>query len=297
MKKLNFGTSSNFNSIPKFDNISIGKVVSIIDEFDGGRIKVRIKGLDDKSSDGDLPYSFPLLPKFINIIPNIGESVFVFLLKSENQYDNRMWLGPIISQPQKLNNDPHYFTSTSLLSSGIVSPEQAPSTLPNAKGIYPDKKNIAIQGRDNSDLIFKKNEIVLRAGKFVIGDNLKFNKKNIGYIQIKHNVPIDLENNVSGTVTNIISDKINLISHNGSPRFVLNNQDELISDNELDKILKNAHQLVYGDILLEFIKLVKNFIINHSHPYHGLPPVKDNNVNDVINFNLNRLLSDNIRIN
>jgi hypothetical protein len=295
--KYNIGGKNIFDSAPIFDNIFIGKVVSIADEFDGGRIKVRIKGIDDKLNDNDLIYAFPLLPKFINILPEVGESVFVFLLKDDNKYDNRMWLGPIISQPQKLKFDPHFHTSTSLLSTGIISPERAPSTLPEAKGVYPDKRNVAIQGRDNTDIILKPKEIVLRAGKFDVGNNLKFNKKNLGYIQIKHNVTIDSENDTKGSVTNIVSNKINLLSHDGNPRFILNDQENLISSTELEKILTKTQPLVYGNVLLEFIKLFINYAVNHNHAYHGLPPVKDSNVDDLLKFDLNRLLSENIRIN
>lgn len=300
--KFNFGGGNIFDRTPKEDTIYIGEVISVSDAYDGNRIKVRIKGFDDKTPSDELPYAFPFLPKFLNIVPNIGESVFILLLRQENKYQNRLWLGPIISQPQKLNNDPHNFSSRSLITAGIKEPEQAPSTLPESKGVYPSdkgyflKENVALQGRDNSDLIFKKNEIVLRAGKFEVNNKLKFNKKNIGYIQIKHDVIIDSEKKTKGTVTNIVSDKINLLSHSGIPRFTLTNQDTLISDGELAKILEKAHQLVYGDVLVEFLNLIKNFVVNHSHPYAGLPPVDDLSVKNVRTFPLNTLLSDNIRI-
>jgi hypothetical protein len=295
--KHNYGGSNPFDGSTKFDNIPTGKVVSITDEYDGNRIKVRIKGIDDKISDTDLPYAFPLLPKFINLIPAVGESVFVFLVTEDNKYDNRMYIGPIISQPQKLKFDPHYYSSASLLSSGVLSPEKAPSTLPDAKGVYPDKKYFAIQGRDNSDIIFKEREILLRAGKFETNNNLKFNKKNIGYIQIKHDANFTTDKKSVGTVTNVVSDRIHLLTHNGTPRFILDDQTDLITDTELEKIIKNTQSMVYGELLVELISLIKNFIINHSHPYHGLPPVQDQNLQDIQRFNLNSLLSQYIRIN
>jgi hypothetical protein len=51
--------------------------------------------------------------------------------------------------------------------------------------------------------------------------------------------------------------KINLTHENGSPRFNLTNQDNLISDSELDKMLSEAHQLPFGDVLLEYLRLLK----------------------------------------
>ena len=295
--KHNYGSANPFDGNTKFDNIPTGKVVSITDEYDGNRIKVRIKGIDDKYTDDDLPYAFPLLPKFVNMVPTIGESVFIFFVNDANKYDNRMWLGPIISQPQKLKYDPHYYSSASLLSSGVLSPEKAPSTIPEAKGVYPDKKYLSIQGRDNTDIIFKEREIVLRAGKFEKTNNLKFNKKNVGYIQIKHDANFTTDKKSIGTVTNIVSDRIHLLSYNGTPRFILNDQTDLITDTELEKIIKNTQSMVYGELLVELLTFLKNFMINHTHAYHGLPPIQDQNLQVIQKFYLKSLLSQYIRIN
>lgn len=281
--------------------ISIGKVISNTDTADGGRIKVRIKGIDDQIDSSKLPFCLPMLPRFINIVPKVGESVLIFKFNTGNNFENRMWLGPIISQPQKLKEDPHNFSSTSLYNGGILSPEASPSTLPDANGIYPKKEYIALQGRDNTDLIFKDNEVLIRAGKFKKDENLKFNKETISYIQLKNDVVIkEAKNNASeerGTVVNVVANKINLLTHKGSPRFVLNGQDDLISDKELNTILTKSHPMVYGDKLNELLYLFQQFVSSHTHPYPGLPPVQDDNVKTLLNYNLEQLLSQNIRIN
>lgn len=281
--------------------ISLGRVISNTDDADGGRLKVRIKGVDDQIDTSDLPFCLPMLPRFINIIPKVGETVLVFTFNSANKFENRMWMGPIISQPQKLKNDPFYYSSTSLYDGGVVSPEEAPSTIPEANGVYPKKEHIALQGRDNSDIIFKDNEIVIRAGKFEIDNNLKFNKENPSYIQLKNDVVLkEGEGNnpeERGTVVNMVGSQINLLSHKGSPRFVLNDQEDLITDDELKNILERTHPLVYGDILVELLSLFKEFVASHVHSYPGNPPVQDKNIENLLNFNLERLLSQNIRIN
>ncbi len=281
--------------------ISIGQVVSNVDPADGGRLKVRIKGVDEQTSNANLPYALPMIPKFVNIIPNVGETVLIFTFSSNNKYENRLWVGPFISQPQKLKNDPYFYSSTSLFDGGVVEPEKAPSVIPDANGVYPSKENIALQGRDNSDITFKPNEIVLRAGKFVINNNLEFNKKNPTYIQLKFNVitKAATDNSVEerGGVTNIVSNKINLLSHNGSPRFNLSDQTSLITDDELKLILTKTHPLVYGDVLIDFINLVKEYISSHTHPYSGLPAVPTTNVQSILNFNLEGLVSQNVRTN
>jgi len=296
--KYGYGSKSIFD-IGNGDKtlIVIGRVVSISDEFDGGRIKARVEGVDDTNSDSELPYSFPLIPKHLGIMPKVGESVLIFKSSLENDKENRLWVGPIISQPHKLNNDPHFFSSTATKDGGVIEPEQAPSTLPNAKGIYPDKKYISIQGRNNNDIIFKDNELLIRNGKHLVDDNLTFNKESISYIKIKNNVLIDTEEEILGGATTIVSDKINLISHSGNRNFNITNQDDLITDEELLRIIENASPLVYGDKLNELLELVKEFINNHTHAYPGLPPVKTKLEEDILNYNLNDLISNNIRIN
>ncbi len=66
-----------------------------------------------------------------------------------------------------------------------------------------------------------------------------------------------------------MSDKINLLTHSGSPKFKLLGQENLISDAEMITILKTAHQIPFGDVLLEYLKLLKNAVINHVHNGNG----------------------------
>jgi hypothetical protein len=293
--KHNYGIANGFDTQSVTDTILIGKVVSNVDEFDGNRVKVRIKGIDDKLADSELPFAFPLLAKFINIVPSKGESVFIFVLKENNKFDNRMYLGPIISQPHKISYDPHFYSSGSLLNSGLVSPEKAPSTNPDAKGIFPSVKDISVQGRDNTDLLFKPNEIILRVGRHDVNSNLKFNKKTPGYIQLKNNIKLSDKN--YGSALNIVGNRINLLSHNGSPRFNLTGQDDTILDSEMEKIFEKAHKMVYGDLLVELMTVLKKSYVTHVHAYTGLPPIQDENLSNVMSYNLTSILSDNIRLN
>ena len=58
-----------------------------------------------------------------------------------------------------------------------------------------------------------------------------------------------------------MANKINLITlADGSPNFNVLNQENLISDDELANILKGAHQLPLGDVLLEYLILLKNMV-------------------------------------
>jgi hypothetical protein len=286
--------------------ISIGRVTSVTDSDDMGRIQVRIKGMDDSiDSDNDLPYVFPMLPKHINILPKIGEAVLVFRLYEGKKYDNRLYVGPIISQPQKLEKDNFFLSSLAGFSFGEVDPDVAHSNLPEANGVFPKKDDIAIQGRDNTDIIFKEGEVLIRAGKHITGEKLKFNSENPAYIQLKNDVVLkkgeDNQPDEKGTVTNVVASKINLITHkDGSPRFNVSGQDDLISDDEMLKIVSEAHPLVFGDKLLDYLKLQRNAFINHVHPYAGKKPQDLAGANDIdkyLEYDLDSLISKNIRIN
>lgn len=283
-----------------FNLMHTARVVSTADEADGGRIRARIKGVDDKLSDADLPFAFPFTTKLFSVKPKIGETVLILRANSENQFENRFFVGPLLSQPQFFNKDNHFFSSQSMLDTGFSEPSESPSRVPEARGVYPDPQHVSIQGRGNSDMIFKEKEVLIRAGKFVTGNRLRFNQRNPGYIQIKHdaNISTDEEEEKLGTTTNIVSDKINLLTHeNGDPRFSLTNRERMISESELTDILNRAHPIVFGDRLIEFIELLQKYVKNHIHPYHGLPADETELVKKIMDFDLDSLTSENVKAN
>lgn len=268
--------------------ISGGIVVSVTDPKQLGRIKVRIKGSpnkggDDGTTDDNLPWAFPLLPKHIWVQPKKDEAVLIFLMDENKPTADRLYMGPINSQPQLLNFDPFNFSAWAGFSFGSQDANIAVNTLPTIKGVFPDPQDISIQGRFNTDITQKVNEVVIRAGKFEVittnKDNpypFKFNTKTQGYIQIKNDATLTQKTEEKeaekGSVTNIVSNKINLLTHkDGSPRFKLTNSDNLISDDELLKIIDEAHQLPFGDVLLEYLKLMKEALYSHVHNGNGNP--------------------------
>lgn len=280
-----------------------GLVESITDESDGYIVRARIKGIDDILATQQLPTAFPLIPKFTSVQPKVGELVMIFIPDFNNKNQDRMYIGPIISQPQKLNKDKFFYSATSLLDTGKISPEPAPTKIPKTVGVYPNKQDFSVQGRGNNDIIFKNNELVLRNNKFIReneSDIPIFNKFNISYIQFKSGVEEE-DSEEKKDVLNLVSDKINLLTHkDGNPRFNITNQDNLISDKEMLKILKDAHPLVFGDILIEFIIKFRDAFISHVHPYHGKTPENlsgNESIKELLNFNLKTLLSKNIKIN
>lgn len=271
-----------------FKVIEIGEVVSVDDPYKLGRIKVRVKGPvssggDDSILDADLPWAFPILPKNFTSTPKPKEAVFIFVFGKDRQHSDRMYLGPIISQLDKLLFDPYYNTALRGFTFASQTPSVSIDSIPELKGVYPNLDDISIQGRYNTDITQKNNEIVIRAGKFesspITSTNpypFRFNSKTQAYIQIKNDViisPLESQTQERGTVTNIVSSKINLITHtNGSPRFNVTNQNNLISDEELANILREAHPLPFGDVLLEYLILLKEALFFHVHNGSGNQP-------------------------
>ena len=288
-----------------------------------GRIKVYIKGPKSQGSDGntedkDLPWCFPLLPKHLSVTPKIGESVLIFVFSDNQQHSDRLYIGPIISQLPLLDKDPFLFSSLDGFTFGLTEPKVNPKQIPELNGVFPEPHDISIQGRYNTDITQKNNEVVIRAGKFetITPNNnnpypFKFNTRTQGYIQIKNDVIVVPKNNnqneQKGSVTNIVSNKINLITHaDGSPRFNITNQDNLISDDELANILDQAHQLPFGDVLLQYLILMKEALFNHVHNGNGGFPTDlaaDGNKQSIAAFKAKAddleksMLSKNIRIN
>jgi hypothetical protein len=281
--KLNRGEKSAYENISSFKYLKYGEVISVTDEFGLGRIKVRVKGSqsvggDDGVSNADLPYATPIVPKFLSTYPKIGEAVWVFVLDRTKQQVDRLFIGPIISQLDKLNRD-SAITSLAGFTFGPVGPKVNVNTIPQLKGIFPDLEDISIQGRYNTDITQKTNEVILRAGKF---ENVpasdrnpfpfQFNTKTQAYIQIKNDVALNKGTSEKGTITNIVANKINLITHkDGSPRFNVTGQDNLISEDEMFRILEEAHQLPFGDVLIEYLKLLKEALFAHVHNGNGNP--------------------------
>jgi len=179
-----YNDSTNTNTVPI---IKVGEVVSVLDTTKSGRIKVIITGVDDLETDDTLIDCVPLLPKYLVTLPKVGECVFVF------QYENklgtpttsfkskRFWIGPLITQPTKLSGE-DYNDALSILPDGYKKLKD-----PNIDiGVYGDDDDITLQGRYNTDIIQKDRQIWIRTGKFTEGDPKKYNKKDLGFIQLKY---------------------------------------------------------------------------------------------------------------
>lgn len=106
----------------------------------------------------------------------------------------------------------------------------------------------------------------------------------------------------NSTVT-LVADKINLLQNNSEEkRFTTTDKDELITDDELQRALKEAYKLPYGEKLVEILSLMIDAFVKHTHPFSMLPPCAANNIPELIEkkatlLDGKQLLSDTVRIN
>ena len=112
--------NSLYSNKSNFNYLKFGEVMSVYDPDGLGRIKVWVKGSVTTGGDDeivnniskkigqpinydDLAWCNPLLPKHLSVQPKEGEGVWVFVFSKEKESGDRMFIGPIISQLNKLD--------------------------------------------------------------------------------------------------------------------------------------------------------------------------------------------------
>lgn len=284
--------------------IRLCEVLSVEDDNAGLRIKVRIDPDDgDVQYVEDLPYAFPLLPKLLHVNPKVGECVLVILSTQGQSNGNRWFIGPVISQQYMTNYDPFKFSSRCLLNGQQMSkPLPNPKQNPLNNGTVPEHDDIALQGRQNTDLILKNNELRLRCGfkRYPLGnpkDTLVYNDVDLGYIQMRYKQMKDNKGNEFSSVANIVADRINLITHDSINYFNTTDSNSLISDDTLLKILDEAHPLPFGDQLMDFLTKLIRIFREHTHPFPMDPPCLTQPDKQILATDLTKMLSQGVRIN
>ena len=282
--------------------LRICKVIDCYDETDGERIKVRLSPEDDKRYDNELPYAFPLLPKLLHIKPKVGEFVLVLLTEVSNGYSNRYYIGPLISQPQNMDKDDSLINVLSSYPGSYKTPDVAPSTNVDSHGSFAENDDVAIYGRKKSDIILTDDDVRIRCGSRLkepkVSSGIVYNRTDPAYIHLKHSDSYRGNNGdeYRSTAT-VVADKINLIGNNSKDDYKINDKKSLITDDEMQNIITNAHKLPYGDVLVDFLKLFVKTFTEHVHPYPGMPPCQTPNYIETSSYKLDKMLSDNVRIN
>ena len=250
------------------------KVVSIDDDTDADRIKVRLSPEDNSRSDDELDYAFPLLPKAFHIKPKVGEAVLVITAVANDGNSQRYYVGPVISQDHRLYSDPYFGGADSFLRGSYKKLDPAPRMDPEKDGILPGDNDVMIRGRKNADLRITDDDARLEAGvKVVDGQDeyrMAFNKTNPSYMKVKyHETP--LSDNTHSTAA-IVADKICLLSNTSPEYYNTTDRNSLVSDDELNKVIESAYRLPYGEKLVEFLKVFVDAFMKHTHNFSMLPP-------------------------
>lgn len=118
-------------------------------------------------------------------------------------------------------------------------------------------------------------------------NNVRFVEKSIRDNQDFSSVPPSI---------NLVADHINLLSHRTN-NFDLVNRDGQITSNEQQRINKEAQRMVMGENMIEFLDLMRQFLSNHVHPYHGKAASNTELLKKINSFDLESLLNDYLRIN
>lgn len=290
-----------------------GQVEYVEDNADGLRVKIRIDQ-DGQDPLENIPYAFPLLPKTFQSVPKVGEGAFVFLMLSGNKLSQRFYLGPIISQPQFQEKCNYHYgrgNATSLFKGGYIEPLEKISNSKETWGAFPKTEDVAVVGRGSQDIIMRNNydtssnEVDIRCGarheppmhdKNIIGKVI-FNSLDPAYIQLKYKNSLTNGNlQESNSMINVVADKINIISNKDENAFNLTDIDEMIKETDLDNIMSKLHRLAHGDTLVELLKLIIKAILTHVHPYAGMPPCVEGYVEEMANYEVEKIMSKHVRI-
>lgn len=295
--------------------------------------ELRIKARLQEDGSGEVPWAFPLLPKQFQVVPKVGEGVFIISEDTNKKDGNRYYVGPIISQPQ-FNTKCKYSYGRGEAISGLQGHSLEP--LPNINmdarthGSFPNVEDVAVVGRDSQDIIMKHNkddnsdEIDVRCGirkEDTIAKNTKGITENIGkvifndqdpaYVQLKYKEGLGnkvdnydanakkkiTEASKTNSVVNIAADKINLIGVGDDSLNVSRTDNEtLIQNQNIDELMSELHQLPKGDVLVKCLKLMMEAILNHTHNYNGLKPTLCEETLALSKFDLSEILSKYVRI-
>lgn len=330
------GQSSVFGSATQGDKIIyLARVVDNVDRSNMGRIQATIIDFNDANSEeqpgkdknDNIPkYAFPLIYQFVNVIPRIGELVYVFLENPKDQSSRRFYIGPIRSVKKQQSTFESTASANKLFTVNSYGKRNAENQ-PINNETYFSNDHIRIDGKNNSNITFKPREVLITAGELQ-NNSFDLNTKTQCFIQMKDYLAIKKENLPSSSFEesstslirdsysqqNIVASNINLISSNSSSRKNrpldengnikdLSNV-EITTNPDLETygvIAKELHPLVLGDELVKVLKIIIRFCLNHKHTPQEVPYATEEEINLLNDYladeNISAILSKSVRTN
>ena len=284
--------------------VRFGRVTSVSDPHGGWRIQARSPYDNTIENDADLPYYTPFMPKLIHIIPKVGERVLLISMSPGDYNHLNFYIGPLISQADKLFYEDFDYSIPEIGYEGWgPNPEIKKGVKPT---LYPEEDDVCIDGRRDTGIQLKNEEVRVKAGVKVVTDSgPKNNTETPAFISLKYYPKNDYELDGFKSTATIVADKINLIgTHTTDPATKeipvtesKDGTDNLISDEAMKELINKAHQIPYGDTLIEFLDILRTALAKHVHPFPTMAPCNDENMKAVASYDLNGMLSDNVRIN
>lgn len=291
------------------DNLETAAKNAIERNSFGRRIKIRFAEHSQSLNADSTAWAWPLLPKHLQVIPKVGEMVLVFIPQLDNVQGNLFYIGPIISQDYYLDHGGTY-SAMSLLQGTSTTPLCHPQGNSENDGSYPDSDTIAIQGRGDAAMWLKEEELRLMCGhkphwadrsnvERADPGSLVFNKTDLAYIQMKYGKYHQTDGKEFRSVVNVVADRIHLVTHNGADAtsgVTVTDQQELMTDESIEKFASDGQKMVYGDELVSFLNKFRDVFREHTHHWSYDPQVTVTKDNDFWNKDLNELLCKTIRI-
>jgi len=259
------------------------KVISTQDPFDKNRIIVEIISIsnDGKEEPGEdrmipkdkLPFCIPMLSTYLHVRAFEGEMVWIMCENPKDLTSIRYWMGPIISSKSNLKGE-SYLSSNSIFEKTEFNLSSKAKDKTGFLSVMPAQGDIALQGRDDADVILKPREVYITAGKFKTGNN-NFEINNITplYIQLKQ---YDGVSKNPYSQTNISATNINVFSNLGKFRDPEQGKKYETANTDLSylgELANSLHPAVFGDELIKLLDLMIKIILNHVHtPQKALVP-------------------------
>ena len=235
---------------------------------------------DRPLKDSEIPYAFPAIPKLMHIMPKVGETVMIIC--GDSGEGQRYYIGPIIHQDQYMEKDLFGLGATDLLNGGNDrNPSYSVENDAKALGAMAKDDDVAIYGRKDTDIILKDEELQIRSGaRKTKNNNVTFNKEDPAFIKLKYHEEPLKQTGITTYKTHrktkstalVVADKILLASPNGDNGVNITNNGEMVTDNEMQKMIENIHMLPYGDSLVRFLFMLVKMFKEHTHKYDNLPP-------------------------
>jgi len=268
----------------------------------------------------EIPWSTPFLPRHFQVTPKLGEMVKVIIFDLNNPLLNREWVGPIMSFKNKFSYDDKTTATSTMNTAVIYALDDPTNTIQLNKrgdftGGFAQPLDVAISSRNNADIVMptfqdkrgnitRGGEVLIRAGKLIYDEtntNLALNDKNPAYFRLKVLTNgVSNTNKTPSTHAMLFADFISFVSHKngekGAPGITKINP-ILETDADIERTHLELQQMIRGNFLIEFLELLRDYVANHNHPYPGLPSTDANSKPEILKFDLNKLLSPNIRIN